>query len=201
MSCFGFNHSSCSLHYSAFCNSLVQQNPLWNKGQEISSSFDKYTYMVKGDLPPCLREKSCTLRNSLITHTNLNKGLTGMEIFCLLHYTPHHMFLQWMSFKCLFITLRLFYMATGHTKVHGPALHSTSGFSSFTTPRGKLLRHSQAPQGLVFWWPPFFTAGRSCTNCAEPRGGGKLFHRAHFAAPSNTRGVSNKRLWITTHKF
>jgi len=31
--------------------------------------------------------------------------------------------------------------------------------------------------------------------------GVKAFLCTHFAAPSNTEGVSNMRLWISTHKF
>lgn len=95
-----------------------------------------------------------------MTHTNLNPGLTGIEIFCLLHYTSPHVFLQWVGLKCLFVTLGLCYLATGHMKSQGPMLNNTDGFSSFTTPRGKLLIHRNAPQGLVFWWPPPFTVSR-----------------------------------------
>lgn len=58
----------------------------------MSSSFDKYVYLVKGELPPCLREKPCALRNSLVTHANLNPRLTGWNWNILpsaLHLTPY----------------------------------------------------------------------------------------------------------------
>lgn len=110
------------------------------------------------------------------------------------------MFLSWMGLKCLLITLGSCYMSTGYTKSHDSLLHSTDGFSSFIILRGKVLIHSHEPQGLVFWWPPPFTAGRQKqSKFAEPWGGGKAFHMTHFAAPSNTGGVSNKRLWTSTN--
>lgn len=105
------------------------------------------------------------------------------------------MFSHWMGLKCLFITLRSSYSTTEHES--SPSmLPSPAGFSS---PREVASPQSHATRSGFQMTSPFYCLQQS--NYAEPRAGGKVFHIAHFAAPSNTRGVSSKRLWISTHIF
>lgn len=141
--------------------------------------------MVKGELPTCLGEESGALRNSLITHTSLNPGLTVTEIFCLLYYTSPHMFLQWMGLKCLFITLEI--VLYGHWAYEDSRSHAAQHrwFQVlYDTHRKAANPPSHTTRSGSLMTSPFLLpADRSSTNCAEPRGGGKGISHDSFCCP------------------
>lgn len=67
------------------------------------------------------------------------------------------------------------------------------------TPRKAANPESHTTRSGFQMTSPFYCLQQS--SYAEPRAGGKVFHMAQFAAPSNTRGVSSKRMGISSHIF
>lgn len=103
-----------------------------------------------------------------------------------------------MGLKCLFITLKFCYTATGHEESPDlTTLPCTAGLSSFTIPQGKLLIHSH-----TVWFSDelplsLLTAEQLC----RTQGRGKGISHGSFCCPIKHKVVSSKRLWISTHIF
>lgn len=110
------------------------------------------------------------------------------------------MFSHWMDFKYLFITLRFSYSATEHEESPGPhAAQPCRVQFLYNTPGEAASPQPHSTRSGFQMTSPFYCLQQS--NYAEPRARGKVFHIARFAAPSNTRGGSSKRLWISIPIF